>query len=95
MIGGVDKAGLSGFGEDDAGRTVISGKVTAVSTDSITLQSPGGTTTVVKLTPQAPLRRLEAADRAMLKAGATVIVKLASKDEAASVLVLPPQASAN
>jgi hypothetical protein len=86
---GVDKAGLSGFGEDDNGRSVISGRVTAVSADSITLQSAGGAVNVVRLTAQAPLRRLEPGDRATLRTGANVIVRLASKDEASSVLVLP------
>ena len=86
---GVDKAGLSGFGEDENGRTVVSGRVTAVTSDSITLQSAGGAVNVVRLTPQAPLRRLEAGERASLRTGANVIVRLGSKDEASSVLVLP------
>ena len=89
VTAGVDKAGLTGFGEDDSGRTVVSGRVTAVSAGSITLQSATGVTNVVRLLPQAPLRHLEAGDRASLRAGANVIVKLASKDEASSVLVLP------
>jgi hypothetical protein len=91
VAAGVDKAGLTGFGEDDSGRTVVSGRVTAVSAGSITLQSASGASTVVRLLTQAPLRRLETSDRASLRTGVNVIVKLASKDEASSVLVLPAE----
>jgi hypothetical protein len=88
---GVDKAGLSGFAEDDSGRTVISGKVTAVGADSVSLQTASGSTNVIKLQPSAPLRQLMAADRTAILPGARVIVKLSGKDEAAAVLVLPAQ----
>jgi hypothetical protein len=88
---GVDKAGLTGFGEDDLGRTVVSGHVTAFSGDSITLQSASGVVNTIRLLPQAPLRQLTAADRDALRAGANVIVRLSGPDEASAVLILPAQ----
>jgi hypothetical protein len=87
---GASKAGFTGFSEGADARTVISGRVVSATDTAITLQRPDGTTTTVRVTPQSPLRRLEASDRAAIRTGAQVLVRR-SGDDAVAVLVLTPQ----
>jgi hypothetical protein len=83
------KAGFTGFSEGDQ-RTVISGHVVSATDTSITLQRADGTTTVLRVTPQAPLRRLEAAERGAIRAGAQVLVRR-DGDDVVAVLIVAPQ----
>lgn len=84
------KAGFTGFTESADSRTVISGRVVAATDTAITLQRPDGTTTTLRVTPQAPLRRLEASDRTQIRPGAQVLIRR-NGDDATAVLVLAPQ----
>src|SRR5215216_4066305 len=79
------KAGFTGFTESADARTVISGRVVSATDTAITLQRPDGTTTTLRVTPQAPLRRLEASDRAAIRPGVQVLVRR-SGDDATAVL---------
>jgi hypothetical protein len=84
------KAGFTGFTEGADARTVISGRVVSATDTSITLQRPDGTTAVLRVTPQSPLRRLESADRTAIRSGAQVLVRREG-DTATAVLILAPQ----
>jgi hypothetical protein len=84
------KAGFTGFSEGADARTVISGRVVSATDTSITLQRPDGTTTTLRVTPQTPLRRLEASDRAAIRTGAQVLIHR-NGDDATAVLVLAAQ----
>jgi hypothetical protein len=84
------KAGFTGFTEGADARTVISGRVVSATDSAITLQRPDGTTTTLRVTPQTPLRRLEASDRPAIRPGAQVLIRR-SGDDATAVLVLAPQ----
>ena len=84
------KAGFTGFTEGADARTVISGRVVSASDSAITLQRQDGTTTVLRVTAQSPLRRLEPGDRAAIRTGAQVLVRR-SGDDAVAVLVLAGQ----
>ena len=81
------KAGFTGFTEGTDARTVISGRVVSATDTSITLQRPDGTTTTLRVTPQAPLRRLDASDRAAIRPGARVLIRR-NGDDATAVLIL-------
>jgi hypothetical protein len=89
-VAGLSKGGFSGFTEAGGdGRTVIAGRVVAVSADSITLQGSGGQRSTLRLLGQAPLRRLEPSAREALRPGVTVIVRRqAAGDAAEAVLVV-------
>ena len=84
------KAGFTGFDEGTDARTVISGRVVSATDTSITLQRADGTTTVLRVTPQAPLRRLEASERGAIRTGAQVLVRRDGND-ATAVLVVAAQ----
>ena len=84
------KAGFTGFTEGADARTVISGRVVSATDTAITLQRPDGTTTTLRVTPQSPLRRLEASDRTFIRPGAQVLVRRNGED-ATAVLILAPQ----
>jgi hypothetical protein len=87
---GTSKAGFTGFSEGADARTVIAGRVVSASDTAIALQRPDGTTTTVRVTPQSPLRRLEASDRTAIRTGAQVLIRRSGND-AVAVLVLTPQ----
>jgi hypothetical protein len=87
---GTSKAGFTGFTEGADARTVISGRVVSATDTAITLQRPDGSTTVLRVTPQSPFRRIEASDRAAIRTGAQVLVRR-SGDDAVAILVLAPQ----
>jgi hypothetical protein len=84
------KAGFTGFTEGADARTVISGRIVSASDSAITLQRPDGTTTTLRVTPQAPLRRLEAADRTAIRPGAQVLIRR-NGDDATALLILATQ----
>ena len=90
LAAGVDKAGLTGFAEDESGRTVVAGNVITFAGDRLTLQSSSGVMNTLRLLPNAPLRQLVASDQSSLRPGTNVIVRLSDKGEAAAVLILPP-----
>lgn len=87
---GTSKGGFTGFTEGADARTVVSGRVVSSTDSAITLQRADGTTTTLRVTPQSPLRRLEAADRAAVRTGAQVLVRR-SGDDAVAILVLSGQ----
>jgi hypothetical protein len=84
------KAGFTGFTEGGDARTVVSGRVVSATDASITLQRADGTTTTLRVTPQAPLRRLEPSERAAIRTGAQVLIRREG-DTATAVLVLATQ----
>ena len=89
LPGGRSRAGFTGFGDQGglSGATIVAGKVTAVSADSVTLETPAGTSTI-RVTGQEKLRILEQYSGA-IAAGATVFVSVKpDTDEAQAVLVL-------
>ena len=86
---GLSKGGFSGFGESEGatGRTVVAGKVVAVTGDSLTIESPSGQRSMVRLTSSQTLRRLEPATREALRPGASVLIRR-DGDSAQAVLVV-------
>jgi hypothetical protein len=84
------RAGFTGFTEGTDVRTVISGRVVSATDTAIILQRPDGTTTSLRVTPQAPLRRLEPSDRAAIRTGDQVLIRR-DGDDATAVLLLARQ----
>ena len=89
LPGGHSKAGFTGFGDQGGlgGSTIVAGKVTAVTGDSLTVEGPAGTSTM-RVTGQEKLRLLAPYDKA-IPTGTTVFVSTKpGTDEATAVLVL-------
>ncbi len=88
-IEGVSRAGFSGFGAAGAaeGAVVVAGRVTTVTSDSLTIRAPSGDT-VVRVGSDQRLRRLEESNLDSLQPGDRVVVRLAAGEDAAAVLVL-------
>lgn len=77
--------------EADEGRVAVSGRVVEIAASAVTIETPWGERTTIRITPQAPLRRLEPGDRDLLQAGASVMLRSQpGSDAAAAVLVLSP-----
>jgi hypothetical protein len=89
-VAATSKAGFTGFTEGSDARTVISGRVVSAADTSITLHRADGTTTSLRVTPQASLRRLEPSDRAAIRTGAQVLIRREG-DNASAVLVIATQ----
>lgn len=91
---GLSKGGFSGFGETLGldGKTVLSGKVTSVTSESLTLETPAGSSSTIKVTGAGPLRRIEASSVAALRPGVTVVIRMVpgSKEGAAVLIVAEP-----
>jgi hypothetical protein len=87
---GLSKAGFSGFTEAGDGRTVISGRIVSTTSDAITVESPSGQRSTLRLTGQAPLSRLEPSTRAALRPGVTVIVRRDGGIGRAALVVAEP-----
>lgn len=90
----MSRGGFGGFGSGLDGYTIVSGRVRSISTESITLETIGGGTEVVRVTGSGVFQRIEGATPSVLRPGMTVVVRsLTGGDAAASaVLVLaePP-----
>ena len=86
---GVSKGGFSGFGESPGpdGRTVVAGRVVSVNGDTVTVDSPSGQKSTIRLTGNGPLRRLEASSREALRPGMSVLVRR-DGNQAEAVLVV-------
>jgi hypothetical protein len=85
------KAGFTGFGELAGGEdhTVLGGRVVEVSATSLTLETQQGSRTTLRLGANSKLTRLETGSRALIRPGATVIVKRGEQPgDAAAVLVV-------
>jgi hypothetical protein len=92
-IAGLSKAGFSGFTEGGAeGRTVVAGRVVAVTSDSITLEGQGGQRSTLRLAGGGTPGRLEASTLESIRPGVTVLVRRTpGSDEAAAFLVIATQ----
>ncbi len=90
-IAAKSKGGFTGFGDLEGGadRTVLGGRVVEVTTTSLTLETLQGSQTTLRLGATSRLTRLETGSRALIRPGATVIVKRGEQPgEAVAVLVL-------
>lgn len=90
-IAATSQGGFTGFGDSGGGddRTVLGGRVVEVSAASLTLETPTGVRTTLRLGATSRLSRLETASRDQLQPGATVIVVRGEQDgEATAVLVV-------
>jgi hypothetical protein len=90
-IAATSQGGFTGFGELAGGddRTVLGGRVVEVSATSLTLETPQGSKTALRLGANSKLWRLDTGSSASIKPGATVIVKRGdAADDAAAVLVV-------
>jgi hypothetical protein len=84
-------AGFTGFGDLGSGddHTVLGGRVIEVSATALTLETPTGVRTTLRLASASKLSRIESGSRDLLKPGAAVVVRLGEqRDVAAALLVL-------
>lgn len=86
---GRSRAGFTGFAETGGldGRTIVAGKVSSVTAESITLETSAGATTI-RVTGEQKLRALVPYQVAIAPGTTVVIIKAAGSDEASSVLAL-------
>jgi hypothetical protein len=90
-IAATSQGGFTGFGELDGAsdRTVVGGRVVEVSPTSLTLETPEGSRTTLRLGANSKLSKLDAGARAQIRPGANVLVKQGEQEgEAEAVLVL-------
>ncbi len=84
------KGGFSGFGEDLGmeGATLLSGRITAISSDEITIELGVGTKHTLQFGETASLTQLEASDRDVLRTGITVVVLTDAGEETATAILI-------
>jgi hypothetical protein len=85
--------GFTGFEDLIPGgsRTVLGGRVVELTAESMTLETPGGAQTQLRLGDTPRLARLESGGRELLQPGVAVMVKLGETEGiAAAVLVVSP-----
>jgi hypothetical protein len=85
--------GFTGFGDivPDGSRTVLAGRIVELTDQGMTLETPAGAQTNMRLGPEPKLTKLESGGRDLLQPGASVLVKIGDTEgEAAAVLVLAP-----
>jgi hypothetical protein len=90
-IAATSQGGFTGFGDTDNGndRTVLGGRVVEVTATALTLETVQGSRTTLRLGPTSALSRLETGSSALIRPGATVLVKRAANPtDASAVLVL-------
>ena len=84
--------GFTGF-EDlitEGSRTVLGGQIVELTSDGVTLESPGGSQTLLRLGDESKIERLESGARDLLQPGVEVMIAAGDTDGvAAAVLVLP------
>jgi hypothetical protein len=92
-IGAKSPGGFTGF-EDivpDGSRTVLGGRIVDLTDAGMTLETPDGAETQMRLGPEPKLTRLESGGRDLLQPGASVLVKIGDTEaDAAAVLVISP-----
>jgi hypothetical protein len=86
---GRSRGGFTGFADAGGldGRTVLTGRVSRVTSTELVIETATGTSNV-RLTSAQSLRRIEAGTAASIRAGATVAVVRNASDEVVGVLVL-------
>ena len=86
---GLSKGGFTGFdGAALDGETVVSGRVTAVSPESLIVQTESAAVPI-RLSGDRPLRRIGAATLSDVRPGMTVVVRTTpDQDEAAAILIV-------
>jgi hypothetical protein len=93
-LAAMSPGGFTGFEDLIPGgsRTVLGGRVVELSGEDLTLETPAGARTQMRLLETPQLTRLESGGRELLQPGASVIVKLGDTEgEAAAVLIVSPQ----
>lgn len=93
LLAAKSPGGFTGFGDLAEGnsRTVLGGRITELTGESMTLETTAGVLTTMRLGPAPKLARLIDASRDELLPGATVLVRLGEQEnEAAAVLVMSP-----
>jgi hypothetical protein len=96
-LGAMSPGGFTGFEDLIPGgsRTVLGGRIVELQGDDMTLETPAGSQTHLRLGETPHLTRLESGGRELLQPGVSVLVKLGDTEGvAAAVLVLSaPSAS--
>ncbi len=90
-LSAMSPGGFTGFEDLVAGgsRTVLGGQIVELTTAGMTLETPAGVQTRLRLLDAARIERLESAGRDLLVPGASVMVRLGEiEGTAAAVLVL-------
>ena len=90
---GLSLGGFSGLDAptNEEGRLVISGRVVEKAANRVTIETPWGERTTLRITGADNLRRLDAAERDALQTGAMVVVRTKpGSSDAVSVIVLAP-----
>ncbi|HEU0075231.1 MAG TPA: hypothetical protein VFS30_14600 [Dehalococcoidia bacterium] len=93
-LAAMSPGGFTGFEDLIPGgsRTVLGGRIVELSGEDMTLETPAGAKTQLRLLDTPRLTRLESGGRELLQAGVSVIVKLGETEgEAAAVLIVSPQ----
>ncbi len=88
---GLSKGGFGGFGEDLGleGATLLSGRITAISPEEITIELSRGTLQAVRVGETASVTQLEASSRDALSTGFTVVILTdAGEDTATAILII-------
>jgi hypothetical protein len=93
-LAAMSPGGFTGFEDLIPGgsRTVLGGRVVELNGEDLTLETPAGAQTQMRLLEAPQLTRLESGGRELLQPGVSVIVKLGETEgEAAAVLIVSPQ----
>jgi hypothetical protein len=88
-LAAMSPGGFTGFEDLVPGgsRTVLGGRIVEVTQDRLTLETPGGARTQMRLGEASRLARLESGGRDLLQPGASVLVRM-SKTEGVADAVL-------
>jgi hypothetical protein len=88
-VAATSDGGFTGFGGSGPfeGATIVSGRVTGTTADTISIESAGGIRSTLRSGAGSPLRRIEAAPASALQPGVSVIVRR-DGDDAVAVLVV-------
>ncbi len=87
---GLSKGGFSGFGEDLGmeGATLLSGRITAISAEEITIELGVGTRHTLRFGETASLTQFQTSDRDVLGTGFTVVVLTDADGETATAILI-------
>ena len=90
VIAALSRGGFSGFGTalGIEGETVQAGRVTAVTPTGLTLASPDGVTSTIRIAGAPRILRIEPGSVTSLRPGATVVARLASDGETVEALLV-------
>lgn len=90
-LAAMSPGGFTGFEDliSEGSRTVLGGQIVELTADGVTLESPGGSQTLLRLGDESKIERLESGARDLLQPGVEVMIAAGDTEGvAAAVLVL-------